>query len=298
MPSIAVIIATYNWPRALELVLWGYAVQTDPRFRVIIADDGSGPATAATIARMRQETALDITHVWHEDIGWRKSEILNRAILAAEDDYLIFTDGDTIPRDDFIAVHRRAAARGVYSAGMTIRLPEGISAGIEAEDVLKQRVTDRSWLVEQGMRLGRHAIRFSRSYTTNRWLDWTTTSRRRFRGLNGAAWRDDLLRVNGFDMTMPYGGMDAELGDRLDNLGLKHRRLRFRAMTVHLWHNRPWREDTLVEKNRAYRKVVRESGHVRTPMGISELAPMLASSKPQHRDLSASGEPVRYAVAS
>jgi glycosyltransferase involved in cell wall biosynthesis len=271
-PSIAVIIATYNWPRALELVLWGYAVQQDRRFRVIVADDGSGPETASAIARMREATALDIRHVWHEDRGWRKSEILNRAIVAAEDEYLIFTDGDTIPRDDFVAVHRRVAARGVYAAGMTIRLPEEISARITPEDVLARRVTDRAWLAAQGMRLGRQALRFSRDYDANRWLDWTTTSRRRFRGLNGAAWRDDLLRVNGFDMTMPYGGMDAELGNRLDNLGLRHRRVRFRAMTTHLWHRRPWREDALVAANRAYRDEVRRSHRYWTPCGIAELS--------------------------
>jgi glycosyltransferase involved in cell wall biosynthesis len=282
-PTIAVIIATYNWPRALELVLWGYAVQTDRRFRVIVADDGSGPETAETIARMRTATALDITHIWHEDRGWRKSEILNRAIVAARDAYLIFTDGDTIPRDDFVAVHRRVAERGVYAAGMTIRLTEGISAAVTTEDVLKGRVTDRAWLVGQGMRLGRHAIRFSRDYIANRWLDWTTTSRRRFRGLNGAAWRDDLLRVNGFDITMPYGGMDAELGDRLDNLGLRHRRLRFRAMTVHLWHKRPWREDTLVAANREYRALVRGSGRTITPLGIAELAPLAEGECAQRR---------------
>ncbi len=83
----------------------------------------------------------------------------------------------------------------------------------------------------------------------------------------------DVLRtINGFDMTMPYGGMDAELGDRLDNAGLRHRRLRFRAMTVHLWHKRPWREDALVAANRAYRELVRGSGRTVTPLGIAELS--------------------------
>ncbi len=269
--SLAVVIATYNWPRALELVLWGYAAQTDRAFRIYIADDGSGPETAATIARMVKETGLDILHVWHEDRGFRKCEVLNKAILAATEEYLIFTDGDTIPRNDFVAVHRRVAAPGVYSSGMTVRLPEDVSARISPEDVRSGRVTERSWLQQQGVRLGRHVIRFSRNYGLNRLLDWCTTSRRRFRGLNGAAYREDLLTVNGFTNTMAYGGLDAELGDRLDNLRLKHRRVRFRAMTVHLWHARPWREAAVVQANVLKRRAVRRSRRVRTAQGIFEL---------------------------
>lgn len=269
--TIDVIIATYNWPRALELVLWGYATQSDRDFRVIIADDGSGPETKQLIERMRGETGLDITHVWHEDIGFRKCEILNRAILASRAEYILFTDGDTIPRDDFVAVHRRVAERGFYAAGMTVRLPEDISKRITVEDVVEGRVTDRAWLKSNGVKLGRHTLRFFRNYALNVMFDWGTTSRRRFRGLNSAAFRDDLLRVNGFNNAMAYGGLDAELGDRLDNLGLRNRRVRFRAMTVHLWHARPWREAEVVKQNVDARRRIRQQRVVRTPAGIAEL---------------------------
>lgn len=271
-PSVDVIIATYNWPRALELVLWGFAAQRDRDFRVIIADDGSGPETRHLIDRLRRETGLEIAHIWHEDRGFRKCEILNRAILASRAEYLIFTDGDTIPRDDFVEVHRRVAERGVYAAGMTVRLPEAISKRITVEDVVRGRVTDRAWLSAHGVQLGRHALRFFRSYWLNRLFDWCTTSRRRFRGLNAAAFREDLLRVNGFNNAMAYGGLDAELGDRLDNLGLRNRRVRFRAMTVHLWHSRPWREAQVVKQNAAERRRIRRKRVVRTPAGIAELA--------------------------
>jgi len=270
-PSIGVIIATYNWPAALELVLWGYAAQRDRDFRVIIADDGSGPETSEAVARVRAESGLDITHLWHPDLGWRKSEILNKAIVAARDEYLIFTDGDTIPRDDFIAVHRAVARRGRYAAGMAVRLDAAVSRTVTREVILDGRVTDAAWLRGQGQHLGRHWLRCLRSYPANRVLDGVTTSRRRFRGLNSAVFRDDLLAVNGFDTGMEYGGMDAELGDRLDNLGLGHERVRFRAMAVHLWHKRPWRDGAAVEVNRTFRQNLRRSGATRTPRGIAEL---------------------------
>jgi glycosyltransferase involved in cell wall biosynthesis len=39
---ISVILSTYNAPKWLEKSLWGYAMQSDRDFEVVIADDGSG----------------------------------------------------------------------------------------------------------------------------------------------------------------------------------------------------------------------------------------------------------------
>jgi hypothetical protein len=217
------------------------------------------------------EAGLDILHVRHQDRGFRKSEILNRAIAAADEEYLIFTDGDVVPRDDFVAVHRRLAEPGAYLAGMTVRLPRDLSERLTPEDVQSGRVTDLGWLHAQGLRPGRHALRFSRNNRWNSVLDLLTTSKRRWRGGNASTYREYLLAVNGFDMGMGYGGQDAEIGERLDHLGLRHRRVRFRAMTVHLWHERPWRDEAVVRQNGGYRQTVREQRLVRTPRGIEEL---------------------------
>lgn len=269
----AVIIATYNWPRALELALWGFAGQTTRRFQLVVADDGSGPETRAVIDRMRAAAGLDIRHVWHPDRGFRKSEILNRAIVACDQDYLIFTDGDLIPRDDFVAAHLRLARPGRYLAGMTVRLPEALSAAITPDDVRAGRATNLRWLRLRGFRPGRHAIRFGRHWAVNTILDRLTPTPARWRGGNASAWRADLLAVNGFDMEMGYGGQDAEIGDRLDNLGIRPVRLRFRAPTVHLWHERPWRDEEGFRRNTEHRHRVRASGETRARAGISELGP-------------------------
>jgi glycosyltransferase involved in cell wall biosynthesis len=116
--SLSVVVSTYDRPAFLEKVLRGYAVQSDKDFELLVADDGSGPETAALIARARLSTGLSIVHVWHCHQGFRKSLILNRAIAAASGDYLVFTDGDCIPREDLVATHRRLARRGRYVAGV------------------------------------------------------------------------------------------------------------------------------------------------------------------------------------
>ena len=44
---VSVIVTTYNGEDALDAVLRSLSRQTDRAFEVVIADDGSGPATAA-----------------------------------------------------------------------------------------------------------------------------------------------------------------------------------------------------------------------------------------------------------
>ena len=76
---IAVILSTYNSPERLSLVLDGYCVQSQADFEIVIADDGSGPTTRAVIDQARDEMGLNVRHVWHDDDGFRKCTIMNRA---------------------------------------------------------------------------------------------------------------------------------------------------------------------------------------------------------------------------
>ncbi|MDP9348746.1 MAG: glycosyltransferase, partial [Gemmatimonadota bacterium] len=131
----SVVLTTYNQPRQLELVLRGYAVQTRRDFQVVVADDGSGEETREVLERLRRETGLDLLHVWHEDRGFRKCTILNRAILAASGDYLVFSDGDCIPRRDFVEAHLRLAEPGRFLSGGYLRLSPAVSARITPADV-------------------------------------------------------------------------------------------------------------------------------------------------------------------
>lgn len=269
--DIGVILSTYDWPDALERSLWGYAVQTHPGFTVIIADDGSDDRTRRLIARVQRDTGLPIVHVWHPDRGFRKSEILNRAIRAASQDYLIFSDGDTIPRRDLVAVHARLAEPDRYLAGGYVKLPAHVSERIDVEAVRSGRATDFRWLRRQGFRAGRKALRFPRSAAVARLLDAVTPTKMRWHGNNASTFREHIVAVNGFDMEMGYGGQDAALGDRLENLGLEPKRIRYRAPAVHLYHDRPWRDPEGVRRNLEIRMRIRSSGETRATRGIDEL---------------------------
>ena len=127
---ISVIVSTYNREDALEAVLRSLAAQSDADFEVVVADDGSGPATAALVETWKGKLGRRLDHVWQEDRGFRAAEIRNRAILASRGDYCIFLDGDCIARPDFVAMHRRLAEPGWFVTGNRILLSRALTRDV------------------------------------------------------------------------------------------------------------------------------------------------------------------------
>ena len=270
---LSVIVSTYNKPHFLERVLWGYAVQTDRDFELVVADDGSSPETAELIRRVRAESGMELVHVWHEDRGFRKTEILNRAIVASRGAYLLFTDVDCIPRRDVVEVHHALARPGRYLAGGYVKLPAGLSEQIGVGDVTSGRVSELRWLWARGWRPGRRALRLVRSPRLAALFDRITPTSAHFHGNNASTWREAILRVNGFEGKMGYGGLDRALGYRLENAGVRGIQIRHRAVALHLHHDRPYRRPEVVSANRAILDAITRERLVRAEQGIAELAP-------------------------
>jgi glycosyltransferase involved in cell wall biosynthesis len=271
------VLSTYNQPRWLEKALWGYAAQRFADFELLVADDGSGPETADVVARLREGTALRLVHVWHEDRGFRKTEILNRAVLAATGNYLIFSDGDCIPHPEFVATHVRLARERSFLSGGYLKLPMELSEGLTRDDVASGRAFDPAWLASRGWRPGRRTIRLPRSRALASLLDALTPTRATWNGHNASTWREAIVAVNGFDLDMGYGGEDRALGERLVNLGYRRRRVRFRAPVLHLDHPRPYADPEVILANRRIREEIRRTRDVRTRRGLAEVAAAAAA---------------------
>jgi glycosyltransferase involved in cell wall biosynthesis len=269
---LSVIVSTYNKPRDLERVLWGYAAQSRRDFELLVADDGSGPETVAAIDRVRA-AGLEVVHVWHADRGFRKSEIMNRAIVASTGDYILITDGDSIPRADLVATHYALAEPGAYLAGGYLKLPAEVSDAITPEDVRAGRFVDLGWLRKQGWRPGRRALRLVRSSFLAAALDRLTPTQPLFAGNNASVWRETMFAVNGFDMEMGYGGLDRAVGYRLVNLGIRGKQVRHRAICMHLHHERPYKKPEVMRRNREILESIRRNGETRARRGIVELEP-------------------------
>lgn len=269
--ALSVIVSTYNKPRDLERVLWGYACQSRQDFELLVADDGSGPETAGVIRRVCAESGLEAVHVWHEDRGFRKSEIVNRAIEAAGGDTLMFTDGDTIPRSDLVEAHLRLARPGRYLGGGYVKLPAAVSDAITVDDVRQGRFAELGWLRARGWRPGRRALRLLRSPRAAALLDRVTPTAPLFAGNNSSVAREAIHAVNGFDMAMGYGGLDRAVGYRLVNLGVRGIQVRHRAVCMHLHHDRPYKDPQGVRRNRQILETIRRTGQTRAIAGLAEL---------------------------
>jgi GT2 family glycosyltransferase len=266
--DLSVVLSTYQSPVLLERTLHGYARQTLRPLEIVVADDGSGPDTAAVIERLARELGLVLRHVWHEDRGFRKCAILNRAIEAARGRYLVFSDGDCIPWRAFLETHAALARPGIFLSGGYFQLPRSTTDRLTVADIAAGRHEDVEWLHQHGLERGWRARRLAAGGGLARLLDAVTTTRATWNGHNASGWKDDLVAVNGFDERMGYGGEDRELGERLVILGRRGRQIRHRAVVVHQWHERGYVSEEVLRANRRIRHETTRAGVARTPFGI------------------------------
>ena len=268
--QVSVIFSTYNSVAWLEKVLWGFANQDYPNLEIVIADDGSDVETKKKILELKHDFNLNLNHVWQPDEGFQKSRILNKAIEASSSDYLIFTDGDCIPRHDFVSVHTQNAKRGYFLSGGYFKLPMETSLKIDKEDIFNGNAFEKKWLLTNGLPWTYKLLKLTSTGWWEKALNRFTPAGAPWNGHNSSGWKSDLLQVNGFDERMQYGGQDRELGERLFNLGLKSKQIRYSAICVHLDHKRGYATPESISKNQAIRKVTRNSGKTWTPYGIKK----------------------------
>lgn len=270
VPKISVIVSTYNAEEWLKKVLWGFNCQIFKDFEVVIADDGSGPKTKELLDELSEKVFYNIVHVWQEDDGFQKSRILNKAVEACSAEYIIMTDGDCIPREDFVEVHYINKEAGYFISGGYYMLPMNISKMITLDDIEKQNCFNIHWLMDKGIPKTFKNNKLTASGFISKLLNTFTPTNASWNGHNSSGWKKDILNVNGFDERMQYGGQDRELGERLFNFGIKSKQLRYSAVCVHLDHKRGYKTPESIAKNQAIRKETRSKKAVWTHYGITK----------------------------
>jgi len=233
---ISVIVSTYNWPRALAVVLDSLARQSDLGFEVVVADDGSTAETGELVAARAADFPVPLRHVWQEDQGFRAAAARNLAVATSRGDYLLFLDGDCPVRSGFVATHRRLARSGWFVVGNRILLGGTLTATVLAggrpvydytllEFLLARRCSEVNRLLPL-LQLPDGCFRRLRP---RRWQGAMTC--------NLAVWRKDFFLVNGFDEDfVGWGHEDAEFVGRLINAGVFRKEGRFSVPVLHLWH--------------------------------------------------------------
>ena len=217
-------------------MLRSLAGQSDGDFEVVVADDGSRPATGALIDAWKARVGRRLAHVWHEDRGFRAAEIRNRAILASRGTYCIFLDGDCIARPDFVATHRRLAEPGWFVTGNRILLSRALTRKVLRDKLMPETWSLVDW-VTQRWRGGVNRLAALLHLPLGPLRRLRANAWRGARSCNLAVWRADLDRVDGFDADY----------QRLGQGGFRHHRApaarrrapqgrRFATGVLHLWH--------------------------------------------------------------
>lgn len=264
MTSVGVVVATYEWPGALDAVLFGLSEQTDPNFHVVVADDGSGPDTAAVVERWGAAFGDRLRHVRQEDEGFRLARVKNLGAQNAFGEFLVLIDGDAVPRRGFVKALGASATPGWFVAGKRLELDQVLT-----ERVLAERLPIHRWSLARWARERAHAAPLAaltprdRRRTGRSGLPEFVPHGNRYGSLLGV-WRTDFERANGFDQRFEgWGEEDVDLSVRLHRLGLRCGWPGPQGTLLHLWHEtrkgqRP--NASLLDETRATNRVEAVAG--------------------------------------
>ncbi|MBE6328400.1 MAG: glycosyltransferase [Bacteroidales bacterium] len=237
--DISIIIAVYNNTKWLKMIFNMLQRQTYKAFEVVIADDGSSEESVQTIKQMIKEVSFPVQHVWHEDNGWQKDIILNKAVVASRSEYLVFLDGDCIPDKNFVKDHYDLRQQGIVVGGRRVQLPQKMS-----DDLTPELVAD-GYLEKKSL-----SLLFSKERHSENVLRVPLKIRNILRickpkkggllGCNFGMYKSDLLKVNGFDerFLAPATGEDTDLEARLARIGIPVFRHSFICRVYHRKHKR------------------------------------------------------------
>lgn len=247
VPSVSIVIPSYNRARLLPRLAEALAAQSHPADEVIFVDDGSA-----------DDTPSALNDICGERSGWRSirqenagpAAARNLGVGAATGDLLIFTDDDCVPHARFVEEHVQThvtRGKGFAVAGYTPWHPD----------------LEVSPFMEMALR----GVLFA----FNRITDPDNLSFTCFYTANCSAWREDFLAVNGFDATLRFYE-DADLAYRLQERGIhllfNERAVAYHAEPVDL-------EQFLARQRAAGKSAVRMVGkypHLADELGVTEIA--------------------------
>ncbi len=245
---ISVIVATYNRPDALRLVIQSLLEQTDKNYEILIADDGSTHETKDLISSFQATTTHAIKHVWQSDDGFRLSRIRNLAMQQAQGEYLIFLDGDCVVQPDFLSQHRKLSKLKHVVTGSRILLEKEITDSLCANKKWSypnfKSTALKNWLRGEINKILPLYIKvpflLNRTYSSFVW--------RRIKGCNLACWKGDAESIQGFDENLVgWGHEDADFVFRLHDSGIHRISGAWATEVFHLWH--PMADKSTAEKN-------------------------------------------------
>ncbi|UZO80487.1 glycosyltransferase family 2 protein [Aquimarina sp. ERC-38] len=258
--TTSLVTPTYNWPEALELLLLSVKKQSLLPNEVIIADDGSGEATTQLINKIKKDFPVPLHHIWHADIKNRKPAIMNKAIASSTSDYIIEIDGDIIMHRDFIKDHVSMIKKGQFLYGSRVNITETYLKTL----FTKKQVSFNFF--SKGIKNRGRTIRIPLLAYLYQPEDKRSS---KLRGCNMSFWKEDFIAVNGFNESLTGWGIDdSEMIQRLINIGIKGKRLKYKGLVYHIYHKE--QDKSHIEVNKIIERETTEQGIIFIEKGIDQ----------------------------
>ena len=199
MPSISVIIPTYNRYASVERILHALARQTlaPENYEVIVSIDGSQDGTRQLVASF--SAPYHLNHTWQENQG--RAAACNAGIRMAQADILVILDDDMEPAPDCLERHAHAH-------------PTGSRLGVMGAVPMAGESTDPQIASYIAAKFNRHLDNLAQP-------DHQLALRDFYSG-HFSIRRDVLMEVGLFDEAFRiYGNEDLELSLRLAKAGVR-----------------------------------------------------------------------------
>ena len=260
--TTSLIISTYNWPEALRLCLLSVINQSVLPDEIIIADDGSAPSTKTIVDDIRSSKDIRIKHIWHRDNGFKLAEIRNKAIAESGGEYIIQIDGDVILHKDFIKDHISFAKKKSFIKGRRMMIGRS-----KSEQLLRKKSIAVSFL-STGVKMREHGFRIPFFHKIFKAKEESSPDG--VMGSNMAFWKDDFIKVNGYNNRLKgWGAEDKELAQRFVNLGLVKRKMKYGAIQYHIYH--PESDKSKHDEQMSEIENLKNSGKTYCENGLNEI---------------------------
>jgi cellulose synthase/poly-beta-1,6-N-acetylglucosamine synthase-like glycosyltransferase len=259
---ISVIVAFYKNLAFLNLLLEGLQRQTYHNFEAIIAEDDNAPATRDYLEMRSGELSFPVKHVCQEDIGFRKTRILNAAVRAAEGEFLVFLDQDCIPHRHCLKEYAVIAREGTFFFGRRVMMSESLTRKlVESGNRRLLSLVSQAWHKSKRIEDGIYLPFFRKRTNSNGLL-----------GCNWGIMKKHILEVNGYDEDYVTAGVgeDIDIEWRLLANGLKKQTMRHRAIVYHLHHVAHYPQDS--PPSHALLKEKKAAGHIYCINGLDKFA--------------------------
>lgn len=237
--KISLIISVYNKYDYLECVLNSIEKQTYRNFEVIIAEDCQKIEMLEHLNEWKKKYNFLIKHVSQEDIGFRKTKILNKAILKSEGKYILVIDGDCVLHKQYLKKYFQTFNKGYDVVfGRRCEMSEKLS-----KKILLQKGNKNIKLLDL-------IFPYSKAWTESVYIPFFLEIKKRtlrILGSNVGFTKDIIYKINGFNEDYEGAGIgeDTDLEWRFIGIGAKYKSIKNKAVQYHIFHGREGRHDTI-----------------------------------------------------